>query len=94
MDLEIDRDVKAVAEFMQTTLPAARLVSVAHAIAALAPILWGRYASEKVDALQLGHPQPNPIQSEILQPTANESLLGRTHVDGDFGLGRDAALPM
>jgi hypothetical protein len=53
MELIIDPDVKAVAEFMQSRMPAAKLVSVASAIAALAPILWGNYGAEAIDALRL-----------------------------------------
>jgi hypothetical protein len=53
MNLEIDPDVKAVAEFMQGNLPASRLVSVASAVAALAPILWGQHQSESICSLSL-----------------------------------------
>ena len=63
MELVFDPDVKAVAEFMQSTLPATRLVSIANAISELAPILWGRYTRESVDALYLAHPQPSSNDS-------------------------------
>lgn len=53
MELVIDQDVKAVAEFMQGNLPAAKLVSVVNALASIAPALWGRYPIEEVAALQL-----------------------------------------
>jgi hypothetical protein len=53
MELLIDPDVKAVAEFMQFRLPAVRLVSVARAVSAVAPLLWGHYESEELQALQL-----------------------------------------
>jgi hypothetical protein len=53
MRVEIDEDVKTVAEFMQKKLPASRLVSVASAVAALAPILWGRHSRDDVVALSL-----------------------------------------
>lgn len=55
MKLIIDPDVKAVAEFMQGNMSASKLVSVASAIAALAPILWGRFEPEGIAALQLQH---------------------------------------
>jgi hypothetical protein len=41
MNLEIDPDVKAVAEFMQSNVAADRLERVADAIGKLAPLLWG-----------------------------------------------------
>ncbi len=53
MNLEIDPDLKAVAEFMQGSLPAARLVAVAQSVAAIAPILWGHYGGEPIQAMRL-----------------------------------------
>jgi hypothetical protein len=53
MELEIDPDVKAVIELMQSSMAAAKLVPVAEAVAALAPILWGRYETEDVTVLRL-----------------------------------------
>jgi hypothetical protein len=44
MNFEIDPDVKAIAEFMQGTVPAARLVATARGLAEIAPLLWGEYA--------------------------------------------------
>jgi hypothetical protein len=55
-EIEIDSDVKLVAEFMQSSIPAARLRSVADAIAALAPLLWGHYPAEEVRAIALVSP--------------------------------------
>jgi hypothetical protein len=49
----LDDDVKAVAEFMQTKIAASRLISVADGLAAIAPLLWGRYEPEAVQALRL-----------------------------------------
>ena len=54
--MEIDPDVKAVAEFMQRNVAAAKLVGVAASVSALAPILWSRYEKEEVDALLLREP--------------------------------------
>lgn len=56
MEVEIDSDVQAVAEFMQRNVPASRLVAVAEAAAKLAPLLWGRYEKEDVAALLLREP--------------------------------------
>jgi len=44
MKLELDADIQELAEHMQRTIPADRLVQVAAAIAALAPALWGESA--------------------------------------------------
>lgn len=51
--LTSDADLVAVAAFMQRNLPAAKLVSVANALAAVAPLMWGHYLSEPVVALAL-----------------------------------------
>jgi hypothetical protein len=53
MELEIDPDVKAAAEFMQANFAATKLIPVAEALSALAPILWGRYGREVVTPLSL-----------------------------------------
>ena len=73
MELVIDPDVKAVAEFMQSTLAAARLVPVAKAVSELAPLLWGKYSPESVDALFLAHPQPSLSESATSPQVATES---------------------
>ena len=53
MSLIVDADVEAVAEFMQKNIAATRLLAVADGIAAMAPLLWGTYATEPVQALRL-----------------------------------------
>jgi len=53
MLLEIDPDLKAVAEFMQSNVPTAKLVSVAESLSAVAPLLWGDYDRQAVAALEL-----------------------------------------
>ena len=45
MEIVIDPDVQAVAEFMQRNVPAARLASVAKALNELGPLLWGASAA-------------------------------------------------
>jgi hypothetical protein len=57
MMLEMDPDLQAVAEFMQTNLPATKLASVATAIGWLAPVLWGHFEAEELRPLVLGNPQ-------------------------------------
>jgi hypothetical protein len=53
MEVTINADVKAVAEFMQERLPACHLTAVASGLAAIAPLLWGHYPSEELRVLRL-----------------------------------------
>ena len=46
MKLEIDPDVKAVAEFMQRNVSGYRLCRVANAVAAIAPLLWSMHGEQ------------------------------------------------
>lgn len=57
MNLEMNGNVKLVAEFMQAEIPAAELVAVATELARLAPILWGEYRAVNVKGLRLA-PEP------------------------------------
>lgn len=54
--LQMDADLKRVMEFMQSNVAASKLVSLAQALAAVAPVLWGQYEREDVRALALLHP--------------------------------------
>jgi hypothetical protein len=59
--VEIDPDLHAVAEWMQANIPASRLVAVAGGLAAIAPMLWARFQSENIQAIQLvGKPIVEP----------------------------------
>lgn len=49
MRLELQPEIQEVAEFMQRSMPAARLVNVAAGLHAIAPLLWGRYQNEMPD---------------------------------------------
>jgi hypothetical protein len=53
MDFLIDDDLRVVAEFMQRNVAAAKLVPVAEAVHALAPLLWGHYSRDDVMPLTL-----------------------------------------
>ncbi len=53
MNIVMDEDVQKVCEFMQTSMPATKLVGVAKSVAGLAPVLWGTYETQAVDALRL-----------------------------------------
>lgn len=53
MIFSADPDVQAVAEFMQQNVQAARLVGVAAGVSVLAPLLWGHYGTQVVQAVSL-----------------------------------------
>lgn len=65
MDLIIDPDVKAVAEFMQRNIAAARLIQVAEGVRSLAWILWNKYEQDDISTLRLQ--EPPPIQTIVLE---------------------------
>jgi len=73
-DVRVDSDVLAVAIFMQERMAASRLVAVADGLAAIAPLLWGHYEAEAVQALRLAWPEKpitKPAASNVLDlPTA------------------------
>lgn len=58
MGIRVNADIEALAGFMQSTFPAARLVALAEGMAALAPSLWGRYQPEPVQALSVEYDPP------------------------------------
>jgi hypothetical protein len=58
--LSVDPDLKAVADFMQSQLPAGKLISVSDQIPKLARLLWGNYPQEPCRALFLTTPKMGP----------------------------------
>jgi hypothetical protein len=92
MEIEIDPDTKAVAGFMQSNIAASRLVGVAEGIARLAPLLWGRYAPEKVETLALAHRQVMN-GSETSPPAANVSASDCSDAGDGFVGEVDAGEP-
>ena len=72
MEVIIDPDIKSVAEFMQTSIAANRLVPVAEGLAKMAPILWGRFAPEEVATLRLEEQPPISACGLHKQPSASE----------------------
>lgn len=68
LTLNVDPEVQAVASYMQQHIQAARLVSVAQAVARLAPSLWGNYEPETCEPLRL---VAEPPSSERTPPVAN-----------------------
>jgi hypothetical protein len=65
--LEMDKDVQSVLEFMQNTISTERLIGVADHIPSLARILWSRYRAEGVVALSLNAPSLNaPAEKPVV----------------------------
>jgi hypothetical protein len=71
MNLVLDADVRAVAEFMQCNIVAMRLVPVVKALSEIAPILWGHYQPEEKPVLRLAH-VPIKVGVAHTQSSANE----------------------
>lgn len=80
--IEVDDDVRTVAAFMMANMPAARLVAVAKAIGEMAPLLWGHYTPEPIQALRLRR-SPNSACDRHVQPNASGSHLEVGYVGGD-----------
>lgn len=72
MNLEIDEDVKAVAEFMQERIAASRRVSVADGLARLAPLIWDRHSVEEVAVMRLSLDKPISDHDRRTQSCASE----------------------
>ena len=70
MTVEMDKDVQAVAEFMQRRISAGRLMGVASGLSAIAPILWGLYPQEEVRPIRLSADDPHRQQVATVLPPA------------------------
>src|SRR5690349_15646730 len=79
MQFEVDSDVKAVLEFMQTNIPADRLVGIAESVGQIGRLLWGHFRQEPVRAVSLLSVPINPCAK---QSTATV-LAGVVDADGD-----------
>jgi len=75
MNIKMDDDVRAVAEFMQSSIPADRLRSVAEKVSALAPLLWGHFPFEEVRAIALVSDPPISPDGPPTQPFSSEHRL-------------------
>ena len=82
MEFEVDSDVQAVLEFMQTNIHAAKLVGVAESAAQMGRLLWGRYPQEPFVPLSLCANLPSSI-SGVRLPTSTECARAQERVDGD-----------
>jgi hypothetical protein len=58
MQLVVDDHLKAVLEFMQTNVPASKLIGLAESLPQMARLLWGHVPQEPVCALFIGGSQP------------------------------------
>jgi hypothetical protein len=72
MEIVLDPDVQAVAEFMQQRMQASRLVAVANGLAGIAPLLWGRYQREEIHILQLQDATSTLVPRPSKQSIASE----------------------
>lgn len=79
----MDSDVQAVAEFMQERIAASRLVAVADGLGAVAPLLWGQYQPEAVQALRLVSAPPISGDGPRTQSIASGSVPDYGRADGD-----------
>ncbi len=82
----MDADIQAVVQFMQTHVPAARLVSVAAGLHALAPVMWGQYPCEAIKPLTVSPDDPRT------QSNASGCFLGAEYA-GDGSAEAGGALP-
>jgi hypothetical protein len=88
VELMIDPDVKAVAEFMQANIAAAKLVAVADGLQAIAPLLWGQHDTESVTALRLC---AMPLSADRVAHTlqdAKESRLATENAGDGFAAAK------
>jgi hypothetical protein len=76
--LDIDPDLAATLEFMQTRIPTEKLTSVAEAVAHLGKLLWGHHPCSTIEALRL-RAEPIYAQSHVdglhIQAVASECVL-------------------
>jgi hypothetical protein len=80
MQLQIDKDLHAVIEFMQGNIPANKLMSVAEKLPDLARVLWSHFPQElcvtaKLETIKLCNQSPL---------NATEYDLAPARVGGDF----------
>jgi hypothetical protein len=53
MKVVLDRDVESAVAILQENFEASRLVGIASGVNLIAPLLWGRYLPEPVQAIQV-----------------------------------------
>lgn len=82
MEIVLDSEVRAVAEFMQSNIPIAKLVSVADNLPMLARLLWSHFSQESCHAAAFGAPKTGPENRSLSD--AKESIPDKRSADGDF----------
>lgn len=63
MQVVLDEHVKSVLEFMQTNIPATKLVAVADSLPQMAKLLWAQLSQEPVTPMALQPTKRNTSQS-------------------------------
>lgn len=58
MNLVVDEHLRATLEFMQASIPEAKLIHIADRIPELARLLWGQFPQEPLSVLTLQLPKP------------------------------------
>jgi hypothetical protein len=73
LQLIADADVQRVLEFMQTNIPAGKLIGVANSIPEIARLLWTHHPQEPVAAIRLVvDPSEKLMLQSLSQSAANE----------------------
>jgi len=82
LDLVVDRDVKAVLEFMQANIPTARLIGVVESLPKIGRLLWDQYEQEPVEAIRMKLPSASEVVDQS-RSVATESFPGKDYAHGD-----------
>lgn len=89
MEIVLDRDVQAVLEFMQRTIPCEKLVAVGRSVAQLAPGFWGHYKGEDVTPISLSETTIFCLEHRPAVATLSEATS--SDAGGGFVVGMDRA---
>jgi hypothetical protein len=90
MDFMVDRDLQAVVEFMQSTLPTNKLLSVSEALPQMARLLWSNNPQEPCIGAILS---ASPITNGLL-PDATVCAPAPLCVGGGSEVGENTPLQM
>jgi len=78
--LEVDRDLQSVLEFMQAKIPTNKLLGVAESLPQMARLLWGEFPQEPFQCAQL---RQGAISVDRRPQAASESSPERKCADDD-----------
>jgi hypothetical protein len=92
MQAKIDSDVMAVVEFMERTIPPAKLMGVAKGVTGMAGFLWDHYDPQDVERMRLVRATDpralnNPLHSETGPRAANGQGRHSAGADDDSAVG-------